>query len=239
MLIAVINESTLVSNDQVNIMSQAIQTQVSQHVLPAWNMRDATISFFPNKASIPANAWVVNVLDSPTQAGALGYHSEDNDVVDAFIFAQPVLSNGGVPLYDAINPQNTSVASVLSHEILEMLGDVYASFWCDGPQIKGQDGQMYSEYALELCDPVEGDSYIINLGGNLISVSNFVLPAWFNKEGGPQDAPFDYLHKLSAPFTMTPGGYLILRQSGNYTQVFGDKVSAAKQELVKAEWYRR
>lgn len=201
-------------------------------------LEEATVSFYPDKNAIPAHAWVVNMLDNPTQAGALGYHSEDDDTVDAFIFAQPVLSTAGVVLYDPHNPQNVSVSSVLSHEVVEMIGDVYASFWCDGPAIQTQ-GQTYTEYALELCDPVEGDSYAITVNGTTVSVSNFVLPAWFDKEGGPQDAPFDYLHKLTTPFSMTSGGYLILRQSGNYQQVFGDKVSAAKQLEVKAEWYRR
>src|SRR5208283_2807362 len=98
MLIAVINQSTLVTNDQVNTMCQAIQIQLDLHVLPAWNMKAGTIKFYTNAATIPGYAWVVSMLDDSTQAGALGYHSEDNDKVDAFIFAQPVLSNGGTAL---------------------------------------------------------------------------------------------------------------------------------------------
>src|SRR5271170_5433834 len=105
MLIAVINQSTLVTNAQVDTMCQAIQVQLNLHVLPAWNMKAGTIKFYADKTTVPGYAWVVNMLDNSTQAGALGYHAEDNDTVDAFIFAQPVLSNGGVVMvFDPANP---------------------------------------------------------------------------------------------------------------------------------------
>lgn len=240
MLIAVINESTLVTNDQCNLMCQAIQIQLNLHVLPAWNMKSGTVKFYADKTKVPGYAWVVSMLDSSTQAGALGYHSEDNDKIDGFIFASPVLNSGGVVLYDAHNPQNVSVSSVLSHEVCEMVGDRFAGFWSDGPDVKAHDGKTYNEYALELCDPVEGDSYDIMVGTQKVSVSNFVFPSWFNAQAtAPLNMPFDYLGKLTKPFSMTPGGYLIVRQSGNYQQIFGEKVTPEKQLAVKAQWYRR
>lgn|SRR5574337_125416 len=240
MLIAVINESTLVTNDQVNTMCQAIQVQLDLHVLPAWNMKAGTIKFYADKNKVPGYAWVVNMLDNSTQAGALGYHSEDNDKIDAFIFAGPVLQNGGVVLHDPHNPQNTSVASVLSHEVCEMIGDRFAGFWSDGPAVVASDGKTYTEYALELCDPVEGDSYDIIVNGQTVAVSNFIFPSWFNAQATvPENMPFDYLKKLTKPFSMTSGGYLIVRQAGNYQWIFGEKVRPERQLEVKADWYRR
>jgi len=85
MLIAVINESTLVTNDQVDEMTQACQIQLTQHALPAWNLKAATVEFYEDKTKVPKKAWVVSILDSPDVQNALGYHSLDNDVVDAFI----------------------------------------------------------------------------------------------------------------------------------------------------------
>lgn len=240
MLIAVINQSTLVTNDQVNTMCEAIQVQLDLHVLPAWNMKSGTIKFYADATKVPGYAWVVSMLDNSTQAGALGYHAEDNDKVDGFIFAGPVLQNNGVVLYDSTNPQNVSVASVLSHEVCEMVGDRFAAFWSDGPGVVASDGQTYTEYALELCDPVEGNSYAINVSGQNVSVSNFVFPSWFNAQAtSPANLPFDYLNLLTKPFSMTAGGYMIVRQSGNVQQVFGEKVSPQKKLEVKAEWYRR
>jgi hypothetical protein len=234
MLIAVINQSTMVNNIDVNTMCQAIQIQLSLHVLPAYNMKAATVTFYADKTKVPGYAWVISVLDNSTQAGALGYHSEDNDKVDGYIFAQPVLSNAGVVLYDTNNPQNVSVASVLSHEICEMVGDRFANAWVDGPAIA-----QGSEYAQELCDPVEGDSYAITVNGAKVSVSNFIFPSWFNPEATTVNLPFDYLGKLKAPFTMTPGGYMIVRQSGTVSQVFGEEMPEWKREVKRAKAAKR
>ena len=235
MLIAIINESTLVTNADVKKMTGAVGKQMSWHVAPAWNEKAPTVRFYADKTKVPATAWVVSILDEATTAGALGYHSEDSDLIDAFIFVKPVLDNGGVVLHDSNNNQNVSVASVLSHEICEMFGDPYANFWADGPAItKG------NEYALELCDAVESDSYDIALtDGTLVSVSNFILPSWFNAQATEKDAPFDYLKKLTKPFSMTKGGYLIVRKSGAEAQVFGEEMPKWKQEHKNSKWYRR
>ena len=240
MLIAVINQSTLVTNDQVNTMCEAIQVQLNLHVLPAWNMRAGSIKFYADATKVPGYAWVVTMLDNSTQAGALGYHAEDNDKVDGFIFAGPVLQNKGVALYDPTNPQNVSVASVLSHEVCEMVGDRYAGGFSQGPQVSA--GNLYCQ---ELCDPVENDSYAINVGGTSVAVSNFLFPSWFNPEAvSPTNSPFDYLGKLTAPFTMDAGGYMIVASLTNEGQVtakhiFGENMPQWRKDYVKGEFYRR
>ena len=241
MLIAVINESTLVSNAECAVMCQAIQIQLNLHVLPAWNMKAGTITFYADKTKVPGYAWVVNMLDNSTQAGALGYHSLDNDEVDAFIFAQPVLSNGGVVLqFDSSNPSQYTVSATLSHEVCEMVGDRYANGFSVGPQIA--QGNLYAQ---ELCDPVENDSYGIKVDGYDVAMSNFVFPSWFNPEGVPSlNLPFDYLKKLSAPYTMDAGGYMIVATMNNEGQVtaehcFSESMPQWRRDYVKAEFYRR
>jgi hypothetical protein len=241
MLIAVINQSTLVTNAQVGTMCQAIQIQLNLHVLPAWNMKAATITFYADATSVPGYAWLVSMLDDSTQAGALGYHSLDNDKVDAFIFAQPVLSNGGVVMvFDPKNPSQYTVSATLSHEVCEMVGDRYAGGFSQGPQIS--EGNLYCQ---ELCDPVENDSYGITVGTTVVSVSNFVFPSFFNPEATMTlNAPFDYLNKLTKPFTMTAGGYMILATLGNEGQVtarhvFGSEMPGWRKDYVKSEFYRR
>lgn len=258
MLIAIINQSTKVSNADVSIMAKAVQKQMTLHVSPAWNQRTPTIKFYADHTKVPGYAWTVNVLDDSTQAGALGYHSVDDNKVDAFIFAGPVLDNGGVTLYDTHNPQNVSVSSVLSHEVCEMFIDRFANEWADGPSItKG------SQYAKELCDPVEADSYAIpvTVGANTIevSVSNFIFPSWFNAQADASNFPFDYMKKLKAPFTMSPGGYMIIQSTFNIQELFGHHdqyiyksqigldlhlimsrdMPMWRKDQVKAEWYRR
>jgi hypothetical protein len=231
--IAVTNESTLLTNEDVRKMTGAVQKQMSWHVCPAWNSKDIAVGFYPDKTKIPAGAWLVRIMDDSTIPGALGYHSEDAGLIDAFIFVKPVLSNGGVVLRDPNNNQNVSVASVLSHEVCEMFGDRFANFWADGPMLA-----QGNAYALELADAVESDSYDIKLNdGTLVSVSNFILPAWFDIQD--KKGPYDYLGKLKAPFSMTKGGYLIIMKEGAINQVFGEHMPAWKQDVKNGEWYRR
>ena len=239
MLIAVINESTMITNVQCNTMCKAIQVQLNLHVLPAWNMKAATIQFYADKTKVPGYAWVVNMLDNSTQAGALGYHSLDNDEVDAFIFAAPVLQNGGaVMVFNPANPGQYLVSSTLSHEVCEMIGDRYANGF-----VVGADN--FTLYCQELCDPVEDGTYAITMDGYQVGVSNFVFPSWFNPEATiKHNAPFDYMKVLTAPFTMTAGGYIIEAIISNETQVipqhkFGTKIPQWRRDYVKGEFYRR
>jgi len=241
MLIAVINESTMVTNAQCNTMCKAIQTQLNLHVLPAWNMKAATITFYADKTKVPGYAWVVNMLDNSTQAGALGYHSLDDDKVDAFIFAAPVLQNGGaVMVYSTTNPTQYLVSATLSHEVCEMIGDRFANGFSVGPQIS--EGNLYCQ---ELCDPVEDGTYAIAMDGYQVGVSNFVFPAWFNPEATKAaNAPFDYMAKLTTPFSMNAGGYMIVAtfsKEGQVTakQKFGEKMPQWRKDYVKNEFYRR
>lgn len=241
MLIAVINESTMVTNDQVNTMCEAIQVQLNLHVLPAWNMKAGAIKFYADKTKVPGYAWTVSMLDNSTQAGALGYHSLDNDKVDAFIFAAPVLQNGGaVMVFDPKNPSQYTVSATLSHEVCEMVGDRYANGFSQGPQIA--QGNMYCQ---ELCDPVENDSYGIMVGTTNVSVSNFIFPSWLNPEATlAANAPFDYLAKLTAPFTMDAGGYMIVATLTNEGQVtnrhiFDAKMPQWRKDVIMGHYYRR
>ena len=97
-----------------------------------------------------------------------------------------------------------------------------------------------SEYAFELCDPVQNDSYHVSVNGTMVSLSNFIFPSWFNSEAKvPQNLPFDYMSNLKAPFTMSDGGYMIVRQAGQESQVLGEGIPLWRQKQIKSKWYRR
>jgi hypothetical protein len=146
---------------------------------------------------------VIAVLDNADQAGALGYHATQPDGRPfARIFVEPILANGGQYLHGSL-----SLSVTISHEILETIGDPFCNWWCDG-----LDGK---QYALELCDPVEGDSYEIDG----VAVSNFVGPRWFSDGNGP----YDWMGNVHGPCAMSPGGYMIVRYPGGEpSQVFGE-----------------
>lgn len=217
--IAVINSSSRVNNADAATMAKACNVQLAQHIAPLWKRVAVPVVFYINQAAVPAGAQVVVLLDSSDQADALGYHTEEQSKIFSRVFASPVLDNGGVVLCDHKNPQNTSIASVMSHEIAEMFCDPFVNSWVDGPRIK-----QGSEYALEVGDPVESDSYVIQLNpATAVAVSNFALPEFFDDQPAP-GTKFDYLGKLTAPFTMTKGGYMVVRSGpGHEKQIFGDQ----------------
>jgi hypothetical protein len=82
---------------------------------------------------------------------------------------------------------DASVSVTISHECLETAADPGANRWA-----WGTDG---SEYALEVCDPVEAFSYDIDG----VSVSAFVLPDYFDPGS---TGPFAF--PASAPMPLSP-----------------------------------
>lgn len=219
MQIAVLNKSDKLAdrNCDVVLMATACSRQLRRHACPAWNRAPASVVFCTDDTLIPPGAHPIYLFDKSDQADALGYHDETPDgVVYGRVFIDPVIDAGGEVLTGA-----WSVSSVLSHEVLELFGDPNCNLWATA-----NDGY---DYALELGDPVEADSYDINVSGHVVSVSNFVLPEWFD-DFPPEGSKFDYLGKLTAAFSMTPGGYVIYKDSGTVKQKFG----AAYPEWKKA-----
>lgn len=135
----------------------------------------------------------------PQAPGAEAYHDWQNGMVVAF---------------EALATCSTldDVSTGISHELLEILGDPGCDVWVD-------DGTGF-EWARELCDATQGNSYEVDG----IKVSNFLLPTFF--ESGAK-GPYSFLgttgqDPVSAPFTTATGGYQIRRNTGTgETQVFG------------------
>jgi len=108
------------------------------------------------------------------------------------------------------------VSVTASHELFEMVIDPIANLWAEA-----EDG---TEYAYEMCDPVEED--VFKVDG--IEMSNFVHPAWFEPFKHPPGTKFDHLGLLKKPFSMTKDGYVIVKKKGKVSQVFGSKAKAAR-----------
>jgi hypothetical protein len=114
-LITVVNKSTLVSNADVQYMVRACAWQLRYHAAPAWGKVPIPVVYAASEATAPPGSWVIGVFDDSDQAGALGWHDlAKGDVVYGRVFARPVLTHGGNALTAPL-----SVASVLSHEVLE------------------------------------------------------------------------------------------------------------------------
>lgn len=231
MLIAIVNHSTRVSNEDISTMTEACQVQMTEHICKAWGGA-ATLTFYADKNAVPQDAWLVSIIDNSSVADALGYHTvENNNEIDAFVFCEPVLDNGGVVLGDSGNADTISVASVLSHECGEMKIDPMCNSYKRGPM--RPEGNLYSQ---EIADPVQDSGYFVVVNGVSVAVSDFVLPAYFDPNGSGQ---FDYLGRLSAPFSLTAGGYcVVMNSAGEQSQVFGERMPEWQKALKRGKYSR-
>ena len=202
----VCNQSTLVSNDEVYDMVQACNVQLRDHVAPAWGRSRVVIEYHRGtleevQASVPRDSWVQCIVDKPDQPGVLGWHWIDAEGrVFGFTFAEPCLASGSTALQGTY-----AVSSVLSHEVVETFLNPACNGWYDS-------GRGFL-VAAEGSDPVEADGY--DIGG--VRVSNFIRPEYFDPVALSK---FDYMGKLTQPFSMAPGGYWIQSAASQEEQKF-------------------
>lgn len=212
--IYVTNGSTRVSDQDVQAMVRAVAAQVSDHFSPAWQIPVNPVSYLQKGTPSPSTGAVLNVVDNPDQPGVLGWHTEGaQGVIYGYVFAAPVLDNGGKVLTGA----TYTVAATLSHEVLETIADPHVNLWATSPP-----STLISQ---EVCDPVENGSY--EIAG--VSVSNFVTPSWFDARPEP-GARMDYLGRVSRPFQMDQGGYYVHVKAGKPAQVFGEEVPGWRRD---------
>lgn len=237
--IALVNHSRHVTSDELEAIAEALEIQVNDHFAPAWGSNDEVeIDCFDDASAVPSGAHQIVLFDHADHADALGYHTETPAGRPyAKVFVGPILDNGGATLSG--DDANT-VAATTSHELLELLGDPDCAQWVAGPAIDAG-----AHYALEVCDPVEAHGYDVTLedGATQVTVSNFVLPAWFRADG---QGPYDYLEVLAGPFSLAEGGYMQVRGApGSETSVFSDdsvdewRLAAKRHHAARGQRRRR
>ena len=180
--IAVTNQSSLADDQEICAALAAIEKQVERDFAPVW-FRTAKL-WFNQSARMPANlgAWNVVIVDQSDVPDALGYHELLGGKPYALVSVKPDLEAGG------------TWTGTLSHEILEMLAD---PFVCETVI------RRRKAFDLEVCDPVEDDSYGYRIDDVL--VSNFVYPAWFGMTDGQQ---YDHANKCHKQFHVLKGGFI-------------------------------
>lgn len=206
--IAVINASTTLSDQEVQVAVPALQKQVSRDFAPAWGI-DATLSFVPTGGSPAAGSWWLTILDNSDQAGALGYHD---------------LTPAGLPVGKVFAATDAnyglSWTVTASHELLEMLGDPDINLTAF-VQPDATTGRLY---AYEVCDACEDDSLGYQIDG--VTVSDFVYPAWFESFRAKGSTQFDHRSRIDTPFQLLPGGYIgvfDVSAGTGWTQLTADK----------------
>lgn len=226
------NKSTRVSNADVETMTRACAAQLDHHVAPLWGRTPTPVVYTESAKTAAPGTVVIYVTDTTDVKDALGYHTENaGDCEMGIIAAGPVLDNGG----DTLTKQ-LSVASVLSHEVCEWFIDRNCNLAAD-------TGHGYA-VSYEVCDPVESDSYpipVLARGASTateVTVSNFVLPAWFDPQAASTEQ-FDYLKHCTRPFELTKGGYIVEIKEGKASQVFGEEFPTWRRELKGLPRYDR
>ncbi|HWA43787.1 MAG TPA: hypothetical protein VHA10_11290 [Hypericibacter adhaerens] len=182
-----------------------LQKAYDRHFLPAWG--------YPVKLYRPRRPkrtdWQMLFIDDTAQAVAEGDHDlAKHGVPYSKIFVKATLADGEL------------VSVVASHELFEMMIDPIANLWA---QAKNGD-----EYAYEMCDPVEEDTFLVDG----IQISNFLYPTWFEPFAHPKGTKFDHLGLLTRPFSMRKTGYVTKKAKGKVKDVFG---SLAKRRRFQNE----
>jgi hypothetical protein len=196
-------------------IAEALTTQIRRDFAPAWGMQDATVT-------VAGPGDKIHFFDSANQRGAYGFHAVDpHGEPYAHVAAEASLKAGNTWVAGT-----DAISASASHEALEMMGDPAANEWCfDG------DHRLWSR---EVCDPVQENTYPILVGGMEVTVSNFVLPAYFNPKA---PGPYDHLGILKQPFTLAQGGYGVWDQATSDHDAFGHRIDVEFDEAVP-EWQR-
>jgi hypothetical protein len=188
--ISVINASTVVADNDVQTVVDALQKQVTSDFFPAWGV-NAQLTFIPTGGTPPPGTWWLSILDDSDQAGALGYHDLTPDGLPiGKVFAGTDLKYG----------MTWSVTA--SHELLEMLGDpnINLTVFVQNDQSTG------ILYAYEVSDACEAENFGYQIGNVL--VSDFVFPAWFESFRPMGSTQFDQMKQIQNPLQLLAGGYI-------------------------------
>jgi hypothetical protein len=188
--ISVINASTVVTDDDVRPVVDALQKQVTNDFLPAWGV-GAQLTFVPTGNAPTPGTWWLSILDDSDQAGALGYHDITPDGLPlGKVFAGTDLKYG------------TQWSVTASHELLEMLGDpnINLTVFVQNDQSTG------ILYAYEVCDACEADNVAYQIGNVL--VSDFVFPSWFESFRPMGSTQFDQTKQIQNPLQLLAGGHI-------------------------------
>jgi hypothetical protein len=164
-----------------------------------------------NAESAKPSDWQLLYIDDASKAQALGYHGLTHN-------KQPV----GTVFVRAAFANNEPISVTASHELFEMVVDPIANLWAEGT--KGR------QYAYELCDPVEEDSFVVDG----LQMSNFLHPVWFEPFQHPLGTKYDHIGLLAKPFTLRKGGYMIVKDAR-----FSPAATAIDNFVsVRIEWLR-
>lgn len=204
--IACINRARTPLGVDFHKLIRALQAFVDECLAPVWG---TPATLVPSRKERPG-AWTLVFLDDADRAQTLGYHKLlKHGLPLAKVFVRPSLKD------------REPLSIVASHELAEMLVDPGNNFWCLGPKRKF--------YAHEVCDAVKQLQFT-HAG---MAMSDFLYPAYFQTLRQPRRTQFDHLGKITRPFQVLRGGYVLVRTRGKKTIEYGSM--AMKRAFLKED----
>lgn len=193
--ILIINESTTLTETEVEVAIPALQRQITEHFEPAWGF-GADLRLTDSPPADASGCWWLVIADDSDQANALGYHDlTDQHLPISMVFARTALQLGA------------SWTVTASHELLEMLADPGINLTAfDLTSFEQTQNPVGRLYAYEVCDPCQADADGYEIDGVL--VSDFVYPAWFEPFWPESSTRFDQSGLISAPLALRPSGFI-------------------------------
>lgn len=198
----------------IDALVVALQHFVDQCLMPVWG----TPCQLRVAGELAPSAWALALFDDLEQPGLLGVHELTSN---GYSIAKVAVGS--------IQRHRRAISIVASHELAEMLVDPDAMV-----AVKDDQGQLV---ALECCDPVEEESFLIDG----LPMCNFVFPAWFGPVVGARYADprgkLDYLGLTTRPFQPLQRGYIPVFDGVRWSRRFGGDEKAA--EFAREDRYGR
>jgi uncharacterized protein DUF4062 len=186
--VAVVNESTTVSDQEAETVASALQIQVHRDFAPAWGI-DAQIVFVPKGSKAPTDSWSLVVLDDSDSPQTLGYRDLGPDgLLRGKVFVRTSQE------YKC--PWSVTASDILLDMLLDPRGNRVAL------RQRGKDVRLYGYSA---CSPCQDAKFAYKI--DTVSVSDFVFPAWFEGPGKTNTAKFDFANHISRPYQVLDGGF--------------------------------
>lgn len=216
----------------MDAIARGMSVYLNRDVGPDWNRGNVAVKHMLG-ATVAPDDWIGAVIvENQESAAYLGYHDLDTrgrPYIRVFWGAIP----DRVVLRDQYG-KGASLCGCLLHEAAETLIDENANLYVQGPFV--HDGNSWDQVAVEVIDPVQEQCYPYQTqDGITLDFPNYVLPAWFNPK--TKDGPFDHLETLTAPLSLAPGGYVLVRESpGQDSDVMAKRISRVNHESVMSPW---
>lgn len=191
--VGLVDKTKEIDPELMQAVAAALTIQVTRDLTQFWNVQ-ATVTYQPNPAKIPAGVWPVFLVKS-LPPGEGGFHLDKHNQPYAEVIAS---SKSDEWTIDA------------SHETLEMLVDPSGNRLQNSTSIeikngKIEDGTGQFAYLVEACDPCEADNYAYPVQG--VAVSDFITPHFYEPVATP-GTRYSFTGAIKAPRQILPGGYI-------------------------------